>query len=151
MPGIVFLTLDAGSAVVVPLARAAYRLAYRRARVVTGRPGDEISVHSRGASGSPREFAARWEGIGTPAPAEPGSRDHWLLERYCAYTGDRRGVIRRMHIHHRPWMPRPARAEVPVNTLASAFGIALQGEPVAHAVDRMDVLVWPPERARPRA
>lgn len=42
-------------------------------------------------------------------PAPTGTLDHWLLERYIAWTC-RRGVIRRFDVHHAAWLQR--RAEV---------------------------------------
>ena len=42
-----------------------------------------------------------------PAPPEPGTLEHWLTERYCLYTVDRRGRILRAEIHHPPWPLQP--------------------------------------------
>jgi uncharacterized protein YqjF (DUF2071 family) len=39
---------------------------------------------------------------GPVAACEPGTTDHFLMERYVAYT-ERKGRRRCFHVHHAPW------------------------------------------------
>ena len=96
-------------------------------------------------------FEASFEGVGETFSAEPGTFDHWLTERYCLYatnlgTEKRRGDLWRSEIHHPPWPLRRAEVEISTNTIAVAHGLELEGPPIAHCADRIDVVAWWPER-----
>lgn len=151
-PGIYFLSLDCASAVAVAAARAIYRLPYRLARMTMCREGARTVLRSRriGPGPLPARIAVDYERLGEPVNAASGSLDHWLLERYCCYGVDRLLGVLRTEIQHPPWQISKAAVEVRENTLASAHGLPLDGEPLAHLGQRQDVLFWPPQRARPR-
>ncbi|MEA2320644.1 MAG: uncharacterized protein QOD81_494, partial [Solirubrobacteraceae bacterium] len=87
---------------------------------------------------------ARYRPTGPAAPAEPGTLDHWLVERYCLYTRDRRRRVLTADIHHPPWPLRPAEADIRVNTMAEPIGVALGEPPLLHYARRQDVVFWPP-------
>ena len=94
-------------------------------------------------SGAPAaEFRARYG----PRPRDPGragSLTHWLTERYCLYTTDKRERVLRAEVHHEPWPLQPAKAEIAANTMASAAGITLPNEPpLLHFARRLDVVIW---------
>jgi uncharacterized protein len=145
-PGIYFLSLDADSRVAVAAARRAYRLPYFRSRI-------EVRQDQEGAigydllrtsdDGPPAYFKARYGGGGEQLPIREGSLERWLTERYCLYTLDDAGRIRRGNIHHPPWPLHEGWAEVETNTMAMPFGIELEGEPLLHFSPRQDVVVWP--------
>ena len=145
-PGIWFFSLDAASRLAVEAARRAYRLPYHQARMRADRRGDWIGYESTRLGSQPRPFvfSGRYRPVGTPAPAEPGSLEHFLAERYCLYTvhDDR---IHRAEIHHPPWPIQPAQAVVELNTMPPD-GIELPDEPpLLHFAARQDVVIWPLE------
>jgi uncharacterized protein YqjF (DUF2071 family) len=70
----------------------------------------------------------------------------WLTARYCLYATGRSGHILRAEINHDPWLLQPAEAEITVNTMASAQGLALAGSPILHFARRTDVVNWGRER-----
>ena len=141
-PGIWFFSLDADRLAAALAARLTYRLPYRHARMGIARAGSRIAYHSRAGGAVLR---AAYEPAGEPAFPEPGTLEHFLTERYCLYTRDRRGRLRRADIHHRPWPLQPARAELAENTMTGPIGIELpDAEPLLHFSARQDVLVWPP-------
>jgi uncharacterized protein len=97
-------------------------------------------------SGSRRSTPRRTP-VGPPATAAPGTLEHFLTERYCLYTLDRPGRLRRADIRHPPWPLQPARAAIAENTMTEPLGIRLPDrEPLLHYAAREDVLVWPPRR-----
>lgn len=151
-PGVYFLSLECASAVAVAVARAIFRLPYRLARMTMRRQGARTVLRSRriGPGPLPANIAATYEPVGDPVGAAPGSLDHWLLERYCCYGVSRLLGVLRTDIHHSPWQIRRARVEVHENTLASAHGLPLRGEPLAHLCQPQDVLFWAPRRAGAR-
>jgi uncharacterized protein YqjF (DUF2071 family) len=132
-PGIWFFSLDASSPAAVTAARLTYRLPYRHARI--GITGDSFIAETDGGS-----FRADYRPAGDPAPADAGTLEHFLVERYCLYAG---GGEVRAHIHHRPWPLQRAAATVEHEGIAP---VELQGEPICHYARRQDVVVWPLER-----
>ncbi|HWZ12249.1 MAG TPA: DUF2071 domain-containing protein, partial [Acidobacteriaceae bacterium] len=70
--------------------------------------------------------------------------EHFLTERYCLYTADRRGRILRGDIHHPPWQLEPAEAEFLVNDLPQAHDIFLPDTPpLLHFSRELSVYIWP--------
>ncbi len=148
-PGVWFLSLDAASRVAVRAARAWFRLPYYDARMRCDADGDAIRYASlrthRGAA--PAELRARYAPTGAPWLARAGTLEHWLTERYCLYAAGPRGLLRG-EILHVPWRLQNAEAEIELNTMARAAGIALPRiAPHLLFVRRIDVVCWAPVAA----
>ncbi|MCA9259929.1 MAG: DUF2071 domain-containing protein, partial [Planctomycetales bacterium] len=92
------------------------------------------------------EFQGRYGPEGAPQRAIPGSLEHFLTERYCLYSSDFRGRLYRADVHHVPWPLQSAWAEIDINTMSSPIDVALQGKPLLHYAERIDVASWPLER-----
>ena len=146
-PGIFFLSLDAASGMAVASARRAYRLPYFRARIHLARrgPGGWIDYRCERTSrdGPPAALDIRYRPVGEVDPAEPGTLEYFLAERYCLYTTDEHARPHRADIHHPPWPLQSAEAEISVNTMARPWGLELPGDPVLHFSRRQDVVIWP--------
>jgi len=147
VPGVWFFSLDASNGLAVSAARLMYRLPYYRARMTLQAVGPEIRFSSRrDGADPPVELRAVWRRGDPFAPAEPGSLDFFLVERYTLYAshGDR---LLRARIHHEPWPLSVAHLESLQSSMFSAQGLPEPGgEPIAHAQRRpLDVRVWRPE------
>jgi uncharacterized protein YqjF (DUF2071 family) len=144
-PGIWFFSLDAASRLAVRAARRLYRLPYHLATMRAEPRGDWIHYESARREGGPRPFvfSGDYRGRGTPRAAPPGSREHFLAERYCLYALHR-GRLHRADIHHPPWPLQAAEARIELNTMAPD-PIELSGEPLLHYSARQDVVIWPLE------
>lgn len=143
-PGIFFFSLDAASWPAVWGARTFYRLPYRHAEMLVRPSGGWIHYQSL-RDGGAAEFVGRYRPTGSSFRAEPGTLEHFLIERYALYVVLRSGKILRGDIHHGVWSLQAAEAEIERNTMASAHGIALpEAAPVLHFAARQDTLVWPP-------
>jgi uncharacterized protein YqjF (DUF2071 family) len=94
------------------------------------------------ADGPRAELDCSFAPSGERYAAVPGTLDSYLTERYCLYTLADGGTVHRGEIHHPPWPLRPADVRVDVNTMAAEYGLALDGEPVAHYAELQDVLLW---------
>jgi uncharacterized protein YqjF (DUF2071 family) len=84
----------------------------------------------------------------TLAPAAPGSLDHFLLERYVAYTS-RRGICRSFRVQHAPWPQiRMAVELTDASLLASLGGSARDAEMISANFSSgvLDVGISPPTR-----
>ena len=148
-PGVWFFSLDAHSRLAVRLARASFRLPYFDADMACDAVNDEIHYRSvrthRGARAA--EFVARYRPVGKPFESDHGTIENFLTERYCLYSADKKGVVRRGEVHHRLWPLQPA--EVEIQRLAMAQQIGLKPPetgPILHFSRRLDVLAWLPRR-----
>lgn len=144
--GVWFFSLDAANPVAVRAARWRFHLPYFDARMrLTATAGDKFQYASlrthRGAP--PAQFEGRYRPIGKPYESKAGDIDHWLTERYCLFSADRRGQIHRGDIHHVPWPLQPAEAEIQVNTMTEPLGMRLPDTPpLLHFASRLDVVAW---------
>jgi uncharacterized protein YqjF (DUF2071 family) len=142
-PGIWFFSLDAARAAAAGAARLTYQLPYRHARMAITRAAGRIEYRSRARSAH-AVLRAAYEPTGAATHAARGTLEYFLTERYCLYTVDRHGEVRRADIHHPPWPLQPARADLAENTMTEPLGIRLPDqEPLLHYAARQDVLVWP--------
>jgi len=144
-PGVWFFSLDAASRLGVEGARLTYHLPYFNAAMSMQREGDTVRYSStrtdrRAGAGT---FEASYRPTGGVYRSQPGTLDHFLTERYCLYSRSRGGRLYRANIHHAPWPLQPAVAEIRINTVAEAFGIALPNvPPLLHYVKQIPVLAW---------
>jgi uncharacterized protein YqjF (DUF2071 family) len=138
-PGIWFFSLDASSRLAVEAARRLYRLPYFQARL-NGPP--RFTCVRLGCERA-HEWDATYRQRGEVAPAEAGTLEYFLTERYCLYTYDE-GRLWRGEIHHLPWPLQGAEAEVSVNTMLPD-GLEVDGEPHVMYSEIQDVLIWPLE------
>jgi hypothetical protein len=141
-PGVYFFSLDATSPIAVYTARAMFGLPYYRATMDVESSDRRVSYRSVRKGGQSAEFAASYGPVGPVAESRPGTLEYFLTERYCLYTAAK-GRVRRLEIHHRPWPLQPADAQIAVNTMAGASGIALPATaPLLHFAKRLDVVTW---------
>jgi uncharacterized protein len=148
-PGVWFFSLDAHSRLAVRLARATFHLPYYDAEMSCETSNDEVHYRSvRTHKGAPpAEFEARYRPVGEPFESGRDTIDNFLTERYCLYSADRMGVVRRGEVHHRLWPLQPAEAEVGTLEMTRQVGLALPDTaPILHFSRRLDVLAWLPRR-----
>lgn len=145
-PGVWFFSLDAANSLAVAEARRFYHLPYFRARMhVKSGPNGEIEyeshrIHSAAANA---DFRATYRPLDDKIfQARRGSLEYFLVERYCLYAASGSRIFCG-EIDHPPWPLQQAEAEVEVNTMAAASGIALPtSRPLLHFAKRQDVTVW---------
>jgi len=149
-PGVYFFSLDATNAIAVAAARAFFKLPYMRARMSLNTAADgwiRYESERTHRSEPPAKFVARYRPTGEVYTAARGTLDHWLTERYCLYTVDRRNRVRRAEVHHPPWPLQPAECEIGSNTMTASLGLDHGGKPpLLHFAQFMDVVVWLPQR-----
>lgn len=149
--GVYFFSLDAANALAVAVARAMFHLPYYWARMSIRHEGDRGFLYRSDRLLAPRpvRFRATYRGLGpTRALAEkrPGTIEHFLTERYCLFTVNRRGDLLAGQLHHLPWPLEPAEAEIELNELPQAHGIRLPDtQPLLHYARELAVYIWPLE------
>jgi uncharacterized protein YqjF (DUF2071 family) len=143
-PGVYFFSLDCSSPFAVWAAKTFYHLPYFNASMSCREKDGWIEYESL-REGQLNAFSARYRGTGAKIPAPAGSIDHFLTERYCLYTTDRRGRIHQGVIHHDIWSLQKAEAEIKKNTMTEAslrFNLPEQ-EPLLHYSENIDTVEWP--------
>lgn len=143
-PGVWFGSLDASNAIAVRIARRFWHLNYQFARMQLYRDGDAITYESErywpGHPGAGGRVAVRigepieHRGAGGPGTAEPGTLEHFLVERYLLYTLDPRGRLLMGRVHHTPYPLRTAECTEIEDSLLSAAGIDVGGRPPDHVL-----------------
>jgi uncharacterized protein len=134
-PGVWFFSLDAANPVGVALGRSWFGLPYHLARMcldVDGRGefGPSLTYVSERLGGGmrPARSEVRARVKGPVAPAEPGSLEAFLVERYLLYT-NRNGRLFRGRVHHTPYPLQTAEVDTLDETLLAAAGIARPDDP----------------------
>jgi uncharacterized protein YqjF (DUF2071 family) len=146
-PGIWFFSLDAHNKVAVRLARATFDLPYFDAHMKFEKQNDSIYYKSfrthRGAA--PADYEARYRAVSEPEEHASGSIENFLTERYCLYSANSSGRLRRGDIHHHMWPLQQAEAEVRTLRMTEQIGVKLPDTaPLLHYSERLDVVAWPP-------
>src|SRR5262245_21057703 len=145
-PGVYFFSLEASSLLAATAARLLFGLPYFHAAMRMRREGSEVEYasHRRGEDDATVEVA--WS-IGDPVGiAADGTRDHFLIERYCLYVARRRGLYRGL-VCHRPYPLRRVTVNRLRETLRSAAALpAPSTPPVAHYSPGVDVEIFWLER-----
>jgi uncharacterized protein len=146
-PGIWFFSLDASSELAVKAGRSGYQLPYYRADLRAAWRDGWLSFEAtrHDPRGTPAVFRSRYRPTGDPLEADPRSLAHFLTERYCLYTVDAEGRLRRGEIHHEPWALQPAEAAIEENTMPPPEVELVDREPLLHFSARQDVVIWPLE------
>jgi uncharacterized protein YqjF (DUF2071 family) len=147
--GVWFFSLDAANPFAVWAGQTGLHLPYIDARIDGSWQADRCTYHSERTRGSKAaRFSAEVSFGDTARPAAAGSLGHWLAERYCFFTSDRRGRTLRGDVAHEPWPLYDATGTISENGLLSAAGIvALDAEPIAHASPGVSTHAWPLRRA----
>ncbi|MDZ7705240.1 MAG: DUF2071 domain-containing protein [Trueperaceae bacterium] len=146
--GVWFFSLDAHNPVAVRLARWSFSLPYFDADMVCEADGDAVRYRSRRTHrGVP---GARFEGTYQPTGAvleHNEEIEHFLTERYCLYSANRRGDVFRGDIHHQPWPLQPAEIDLTTNAMTEQIGVTLpDDEPLLHFSRKLEVVAWLPEK-----
>ncbi|MCX6968805.1 MAG: DUF2071 domain-containing protein [Verrucomicrobia bacterium] len=143
-PGVWFYSLDCNQPVAVSLARRFFHLPYFHAEMSSGiRDGTVFYRSQRCAAGAPVcEYA--WRSGPGSSPAQPGSLEFFLAERYLLFAADPAGRLFEGRVHHAPY-----RLFAPEVTQFSAgpgrqAGFFLTGEPVSLlGAAAVDVSIFP--------
>ncbi|HXU63712.1 MAG TPA: DUF2071 domain-containing protein [Polyangia bacterium] len=146
-PGIFFFSLEASSWLAVAGARAGYALPYFPARMECHKDPGGATIRYRTVrrlGGAGAMLAATWH-VGAPlGTAAPGTRDHFLVERYVLFA-QRRGQILRARVRHRPYPLCAATVTALEETLCAEAGLPAMppSPPAVHFSPGVDVdLFW---------
>jgi len=142
-PGVYFFSLDATNLLAIQVARTFYHLPYVHADMRIAKHEDMIEYESKRKTGDAR-FSADYRPISKVYVAEKGSFEEWLVERYCLYILNSKGIPLRCDILHHPWLLQRAEAEIKENTMLSSRGIIVENDSaILHYSKKIEVRMWP--------
>ncbi len=155
-PGVWFFSLDAANRLAVYLARSFFHLPYYHARMFLERepaadPEDPHTILYAGVRQRrhplPVSYLIRATSTGPVRTAQPGTLEHFLVERYIlfAIAADRIAMGR---VHHRPYPLQSATLRSVNETLLTAAGIVRpEVTPLAHFASGVDVKIYALEKS----
>ncbi len=126
--GVWFISLDAANALACGVARATFGLPYFPAKMSMRRDADVIEYQSLRQRGFPLSLKARYRVLDPLPKPEPGSLDHWLVERYRLYAL-RRGALLDGMVYHDPYELHGVEIQELEHNVAEQLGCELS-EPV---------------------
>jgi uncharacterized protein len=142
VPAVWFLSLDASSAFFATIGRVLYGMPYRVAEMRATEIGGRVDYRSARPDAA---FEASYAPAGPAARAEPGSLEHFLVERYRLFSV-RCGRLITAVVAHEPWPLQAADARIDVNEMAPA-GLELRGEPIVHFSRSVSAVISAPSPA----
>lgn len=135
IPGVWFFSLDAANAAAVIVARSWFHLPYFKARMRFQRRGPggwEYASRRQWPRPLPATLSLRYEVFGPAAPAQIGTLEHFLVERYVLYSSQN-GNLYRGRVWHKPYLLQNARVLRLRENCVAACGLEVpRSEP--HAV-----------------
>ena len=141
-PGVYFFRLTAANFLAAHFAKTFFRLPYLYMDMKYKKVKNLIVFESEKKTGL--QLLCNYKSISDPVPTEKGSLEEWLVERYCVYTVNKKGVPLRGDILHEPWLLEKAEAEFHQNTLLSSLNIVAENEkPILHYAKSRVVRFWP--------
>jgi uncharacterized protein YqjF (DUF2071 family) len=122
-PGVYFFNLDADDLLGVVGARLFNHLPYYYAEMDYD-PGSPTRFESRRRTPGtrPLRFSGTYEPAGDAYRPDPGTVEHFLVERYRYFTETQDGAVHYAAIEHEPWTLQPADYSVVESTLFRANG-----------------------------
>jgi uncharacterized protein YqjF (DUF2071 family) len=144
-PGVWFFSLDAANPVAVTLARTFFHLPYFHARMRLTLEPEAIAYSSeRRGWAVPRVTSAiRCKPTGSAAPAQVGTLEHFLVERYLLYAAHRDRLYRGQ-VHHSPYPLQTVEVASLDETLLATAGIGRPNDaPLARFARSVRVEVFP--------
>lgn len=142
-PGVYFFSLDATNLLAIKVARTFFHLPYVQADMKVENNGEWIGYESRRKIGGAK-FAANYRPVSEPYFAEKDSFDEWLVERYCLYTLNSKGIPLRCDILHHPWLLQRAESDIKENKMLSSQGIIVESDnAILHYSKKIEVRMWP--------
>ncbi|MES2440737.1 MAG: DUF2071 domain-containing protein [Verrucomicrobiota bacterium] len=148
--GVWFFSLDCNQPLAVEIARRSFHLPYEHAVMRSQTGGDRIHYHSRRKSIGALDAEFVYETPPATRPAEPGSLEWFLVERYLLFSSNPAGKIFTGRVHHAPYQIAPGVCEKmstePIRL--NGFPVPLETPSSVLTAAPVDVRIFPLREAR---
>ncbi|HHH11285.1 MAG TPA: DUF2071 domain-containing protein [Sorangium sp.] len=144
-PGVWFYSLEAAATIAVVVARVGWGLPYHRASIQLKTHAEQLHYRSRRLWPGPRpaHFRADYSLGAALGAAQPGTLEHFLVERYLLFTERKPGVLQRGQVHHRPYPLQDVTVHTYEESMLAAAGLSRPEQvPIAHYSPGVDVDVY---------
>ncbi len=92
----------------------------------------------------PGDLIARYAPVGAAFETQPGSLEHFLVERYAMFFPSGKGSVLRGEMKHNPWQVQRADVDLMINTIPRAAGFEVGNRPdAALYAQGVDTYAWP--------
>lgn len=147
-PGVWFFSLDCNQPLAVEIARRFFHLPYEHAVMRSETSGSRIHYHSRRKCNGALDAEFIYETPSETHPAEQGSLEWFLVERYVLFSTNPAGRIFSGRVHHEPYQIAPARCERMSTEPIRLNGFPVPLEPPASVLTAaaVDVSIYPLRR-----
>lgn len=148
-PGVYFFSLDATNLPVVFFCNALFNIPYIHSSMNIYSKLSTETMFSCERKKTDKgdisvQFSCRYKAISAPFHTQKGTLDHWLTERYCFYTINKLGHIKRCEISHEQWPIQHAEVDIIHNSLPIMNDVdKLEQPPLIHYSTGLDVRIWP--------
>lgn len=141
-PGVYFFSLDAASRIAVWAARTIWSLPYFNANMRVARRDNELE-YDMVRAGTQIRHHSRYRIGRELGPSEPGTIEHFLLERYLLFVSRRRQV-HVGQVHHKPYLAHQVELLDTADDLKAAAGFGdITGLPILqHYCPGVDVEIF---------
>ena len=106
-PGVWFFSLDCNQPIAVETARKFFSLPYQHAVMSSKTSDGTIYYKSRRKKSDQPESSFTYPLAKSPAPAIPGTLEHFLVERYLLFSSGRNGELYTGQVNHSPYLIEP--------------------------------------------
>jgi uncharacterized protein YqjF (DUF2071 family) len=107
-PGVWFFSLDCNQPLAVEIARRAFHLPYQHAVMNGDKHDGHIHYRCRRKTPGALEAFFNYPVASDTLPAEEGSLEWFLVERYLLFSANRHGALFHGRVHHTPYQISPA-------------------------------------------
>ena len=146
-PGIFFFSIDAAAHLGAWTARHLFHLPYLYATMKLRRQANGFHIKSHRAASEiapAADFVASYQPTGETFLPEPGSLEHFLVERYTLFSESPLGILYQGDSYHPLWELQPVEVKIKTNTILQAAGIELPNtDPLSHYSPGTQSILWP--------
>ena len=150
-PGVYFISLNADRWIACAFGRSWFHLPYHWCKMNSRIVEDGVTDYrcQRRTSESNAESHLQFRKTGSPSPAEPGTLEFFLVERYLLFTM-RSGELCYGQVHHTPYPLQSAEVLKCDNAMLRLDGVPERPQPPEHIgyVEGVDVDVFALKRVR---
>jgi uncharacterized protein YqjF (DUF2071 family) len=148
--GVWFFSLDCNQPIAVEIARRFFHLPYEHATMTAEISDRRVLYRSRRKAPGAEDAMFDYEVPATTAPAELGSLEWFLVERYLLFSSNPAGEIFTGRVHHTPYRIAPgicpAHSTEPLRL--DAFSVPSKPPASVLTADPVDVRIFPLRRGR---